>query len=179
MSNVTTLARPYAKAVLDLARQGGTPLGDWQQRLDLLAALVSYPPIRQAIEDPRQTAEQSRQLIIDALGPELAPEGINLVSLLIENGRLSLAPQIAELYAAMRAEAEGTVDAEVVSATELDADQKGRIAEALSRRLGRRVKLTTRIDETLMGGAVIRAGDLVIDGSVRSQLERLSRALVH
>lgn len=179
MSDVTTLARPYAKAVLDLARESGTPLGEWQQRLDLLAALVGYPPIQRAIDNPRQTAEQSRQLIIDALGPELALEGINLVSLLIENGRLSLAPQIAELYGAMRAEAEGSVDAEVVTATGLDTNQQQRIVEALSRRLGRRVNLTTRIDETLVGGAVIRAGDLVIDGSVRSQLERLSRALVH
>ncbi|MES1992705.1 MAG: F0F1 ATP synthase subunit delta [Pseudomonadota bacterium] len=179
MSEVTTLARPYAKAVLDLAQQSGAALSNWQQRLDLLAALVSYPPIRTAIENPRQTAEQSRQLIISALGPELGPEGINLVSLLIENHRLSLAPQIAELYGALRTEAEGSVDAEVVTATGLDTNQQQRIVEALSRRLGRRVNLTTRIDESLVGGAVIRAGDLVIDGSVRSQLERLSRALVH
>jgi len=179
MSEVTTLARPYAKAVLDLAQQSGAALSEWQQRLDLLAALVSYPPIRTAIDNPLQTAEQSRQLIIDALGPELGPEGINLVSLLIENGRLLLTPQIAELYGAMRTEAEGSVDAEVTTATPMDADQQRRISEALSRRLGRRVNLTSRVDASLVGGAVIRAGDLVIDGSVRSQLERLSRALVH
>ena len=179
MSEVTTLARPYAKAVLDLAQQSGAALSEWQQRLDLLAALVSYPPIRAVIDNPLQTAEQKRQLIIDALGPELGPEGISLVSLLIENGRLLLAPQIAELYGAMRAEAEGSVDAEVTTATPMDADQQQRISEALSRRLGRRVNLSSRVDASLVGGAVIRAGDLVIDGSVRSQLERLSRALVH
>lgn len=179
MSESTTVARPYAKAVLDLARQQGSSLSEWQQRLDLLAALVGYQPIRDAIENPRQTAEQSLQLIIAALGPELGTEGINLVSLLIENRRLSLAPQIAEIYSSLRTEAEGAVDAEVVTAKWMDFQQQERIIEALSRRLGRRVNLTTRIDESLVGGAVIRAGDLVIDGSVRSQMERLSRALVH
>ena len=179
MSDVSTLIRPYAKAVLDLALQPGGSLADWQQRLDLLAALVEYPAIREALENPLQTAEQSRQLIVDAIGPELGWEGINLVSLLIENRRLLLAPQIAAVYAALRTEAEGAVDVDVVSAVPLDNDQQWRIIESLARRLGRRINLKTRIDESLVGGAIIRAGDLVIDGSVRSQLERLSRALVH
>ena len=179
MSDVTTMARPYAKAVIDLARESGESLADWQNRLDLLAALVIYPPIRQALENPRQTADQHRQLISDALGPELGPQGINLVSLLVENGRLLLAPQIAEVFSALRAEAEGSVDAEIVTAVALDPEQERRIVDSLAKRLGRRINLKTRIDDSLVGGAIIRAGDLVIDGSVRSQLERLSRALIH
>lgn len=179
MSDISSLVRPYAKAVLDLAQESGEPLAQWQQRLDLLAAVVEYGPIRQALENPRQTSEQHRQLIIDAIGPELGPQGINLVRLLVENRRLLLAPQLASVYAALRTEAEGAADAEVVSAVALDEDQQRRIAESLARRLGRRINLKTRVDETLVGGVIIRAGDLVIDGSVRSQLERLSRALVH
>ena len=88
-------------------------------------------------------------------------------------------PEIAALYQFYRAKAQGTVDAELVSAQEVSNDQVNAIAASLSKRLGKKVSLTTRIDETLIGGAIVRAGDMVIDGSIRGRLEKLSTTLAN
>ena len=105
--------------------------------------------------------------------------GRNFLKALAENRRLALLPQIAAQFEALRAEVEGVVDVEVIAAREIAAPQQKKLEAALAKRLGREVRMHTRIDETLLGGAIVRAGDLVIDGSLKGRLERLGSALTN
>ena len=105
--------------------------------------------------------------------------GKNLLSLLVENRRLNTAPAIAEQYEALRAAAENRVDVDVVSASELSQAQQDKLSAALAKRLGRDVRLSCSVDAELLGGAVLKAGDLVIDGSLKADLQRLASAVTH
>jgi len=176
MAELTTVARPYAQAVFDRAQQTGR-LADWSGMLQFAAAVAVDPAMRDAIEGARLTRTQLAQLFIEVAGDRLDDEGRNLVRLLAENRRMGLLVEIAAVYEVLRAEAESTVQAQMVSAFPLSDDQKERIAESLKQRLGRNVTLTAEIDDSLIGGAIIHAGDLVIDGSVRGKLDRLAGAM--
>lgn len=177
MAEITTIARPYAQAVFATAKEQGK-LKDWSDMLQLAAAVASHPEVAVAVDSPRLDKAQRGQLIIDICGDKLDAGGKNLLRVLAENGRLSLLPEIAALYEAERAAAESRITAEVISATALSDTQKHAIASALKKRLGREVALKCQVDETLLGGAVIRAGDMVIDGSVTGKLNKLSAALL-
>jgi F-type H+-transporting ATPase subunit delta len=176
MAEISTLARPYAQAVFDLAQQGKT-LTQWSDTLKLLASITSDGRMQAAIGNPRLTKAQLSGLLVDVAGAQLSETARNFVGLLVENGRLALLPAIAEQFEALRAEAEATMTAEVTSAFELSATQRSELAAALKKRTGREVTIVSRIDADLLGGAVIRAGDLVIDGSVAGQLTKLAGRL--
>ena len=178
MAELTTIARPYAQAVFKLAREAGR-LDAWAETLELLATIASDPEMARLIDSPRLTTEELAQLIIDIAGDRLDAQGRNLVRVLAENRRLGLLAEIRRLYQALKTEAEGRVHAELVTARPASEAQKARVLEALKRRFGREVELDCKVDESLVGGAVIRAGDLVIDGSVRGKLARLATALSH
>jgi len=176
MAETATLARPYAQAVFELA-QRDDEFSAWSQRLALLLQVVAHPDLEALLGNPRVTRSQVVAVITDACGDGLGESGANLVRLLSENARLSIAPEIAAEFERMRAEAERVIEVEVRSATELSEERKTALGEALGRRLERQVKLHCEVDPGLVGGAVIRAGDLVIDGSVRAQLQQLAYAL--
>jgi F-type H+-transporting ATPase subunit delta len=176
MAENITIARPYAQAVFDLAREKNT-FDEWSRVLELLSVVVADPQMAKVIGNPGVSSETLANLIIEVCGNALTEHGRSLVRTLAENRRLQLLPEMRALYEAMRAEAEQLVQAEVVSAFPLTEEQKKGIASALSRRLGRQVQLTCETDEALIGGAVIRAGDLVIDGSVAAHVNRLASAL--
>jgi len=178
MAEKITIARPYAQAVFDLAREQGD-FKRWSEMLNLVAEVVAHPDMARLIDDPRVTREQLIGLLLVICDKGLDEAGRNLVRLLAENHRLEMAPEITALYEIERATAEGTVRAEIISASTLTDDQRSDIAAALKRRLGREVTLEARVDDTLLGGAIIRAGDLVIDGSVAGKLERLGGELLH
>ncbi|MFP4647785.1 MAG: F0F1 ATP synthase subunit delta [Halorhodospira sp.] len=178
MAERSTLARPYARAVFELAGDDAAEREAWSRRLAAVAEVVQVPQLASLLTHPRVTPEQLVAIICDAVS-DLGDRGRNLIRLLAENRRLQYAPEIARGYEQLRAEAEGILDVEVLSAQELDEAQRGRLTEALQKRFGREVRLQTRVDESLIGGAVIRAGDTTIDGSVQGQLARLSSALVH
>ncbi len=178
MAELTTLARPYARAVFDLTSDDASR-SKWSEQLAMLTGVVSHDEMRTLVGNPRIEADELVELVCKAIGKGLGDESRNLVRLLVANRRLALLPRIAEIYEQLRAEAEHVIDAEVVSAAPLDKAQQDKIASALGKRLGREVRLHCREDEEVLGGVIIRAGDLVIDGSVRGQLERLSGALVH
>lgn len=177
MAEATSLARPYAKAVFELAQEKGA-FNDWSERLQALAQVTENETVRQAIATPSVDKKQLVDAILAAAGSE-GEETRNLVALLAENGRLTAVSEMAEQFDALRAEAEKITQAEVVSATELSDSQRDAIAARLKEKLGTEVTLTTSIDESLIGGAIVRAGDLVIDGSVRAKLERLASSLTH
>lgn len=170
-----TIARPYAQAVFELARDRDA-LAAWSERLELLAVVVSDPDMARLLGNPHIPAERLAELIGDICGDALG-DGGPLVRLLAENRRLALLPELRLHFEAYRAEAEKIVHADVTSAFPLSAGQRDRIAAALRKRLGREVELSYTTDESLIGGAVIRAGDLVIDGSVAAHVDRLASTL--
>ena len=178
MAEKTTVARPYAQAVFDLARsQGGSGLQAWSDMLQLAASVAADAQMQSLIGDPRIRKEQLVQLVLDVCGKNLDAAGQNFIKLLVENRRLNVLPEIAAHYEAQRAEAEGTLQAQVTSAFPLSEEQQAKIAGALKTRLGRNINVTANVDQSLLGGIIIRAGDMVIDGSARGQLANLATAL--
>ena len=176
MTERTTLARPYAEAVFRLAHERKT-LKSWSEMLQLAAAVAVDPQVAALTDNPRVARERFIAFFLDVCGKKLDKDAANFIRLLSENHRLVLLPEIAALYEALRAQAEGRVEAEVVSASAVSAAQLKDIAAALKKRLGRDIDLSTRIDSALIGGIVIRAGDLVIDGSVQGKLRALATHL--
>jgi F-type H+-transporting ATPase subunit delta len=178
MAETITVARPYAQAAFLYAEEQHA-LGDWSDMLALLAAVAADRTVADLIESPQLTEKQQADLIIDICGDRLNDKCANFVRVLAVNRRLGLLPDIAALYEIQRQQAEGVVKAELVSAYPATAEQQARIIESLRRRLGKEIELQCSTDSTLLGGAIIRAGDLVIDGSVKGKLQRLGSMLTH
>ena len=173
MSQALTLARPYARAAFLMAREAGA-LAPWSQALAFSARIAADPQAAGVLGHPSLTRDQAVALLSPQA--ELAGFG-DYLSLLADNRRLVLLPEIAGLFEELRAEAERVVRAKVTSAMALPDNELEGIRAALRKRFGREVELETAIDEALIGGAVIDAGDVVIDGSLRGKLARLQGAL--
>lgn len=176
MSDFTTAARPYAKAVFELARDAGN-YAKWSEQLALIATVASDAQMRVALDAPGLSNDRRAQMIISVCGEHIDQLACNFLQVIAENARLPLLVDIAALYEVYRAAAEEVTEATVVSARELGDQQQAAIIAALSKRLGGQVNLHCQIDESLLGGAVIRAGDMVIDGSVRGRLDKLAYQL--
>jgi len=176
MSEAVTVARPYALAAFDEARKLGD-LKNWSDMLQSLAEAVVNAEVRAAITSPRVARSQLESLMLGLCGGKTSATGQNFIKLLVENQRLTLLPEITELFEVMRAEAEKRVDGVVTSAFDLNDTQKQKISTAMKNRMGREVRLSCKIDRNLLGGIIIRAGDKVIDGSARTQLSELANAL--
>ena len=177
MAEKTTIARPYAQAAFDLAKAAGDFKG-WSAMLQLVAMVTEEATMKDLIGNPSVQRDKLVGLIIDICGDTLNEAGSNFVRVLGENKRLNVVTEIAALYELQRAEAEKSIDAQVVSAFKLSDAQIATLSAALKKRLGRDVKLVAKIDESIIGGAIVQAGDLVIDGSVTGQLNKLSHALM-
>jgi F-type H+-transporting ATPase subunit delta len=173
---LTTIARPYAEAVFDRAKETGQ-LEAWSGALGLLAAVATDPQVAPQIANPNVPRERIRDLLIQVGGDTLPGEVANLVRLLADNGRLAAIPEIAELFEARREADQGVRQVQVRSAFPLAEAERQAIAAAMARRLGAQVELAVEEDPALIGGVEIRAGDLVIDDSVRGKLKQLAHAL--
>jgi F-type H+-transporting ATPase subunit delta len=171
-----TIARPYAKAAFQYARDANA-FAEWSRGLQTLAEIVADPRVAQLAKIPSLTAADLADLVIDVAQAKLDAGMQNFVRVLAENHRLLLLPEIAAHYEQFRAAVENTVDVEVTSAVPLNEAQAQKLKQALSTRLKRQVHMRTAVDSTLLGGAVVRAGDLVIDGSLQGRLERLATEL--
>jgi F-type H+-transporting ATPase subunit delta len=176
MQDTGELARPYAIAAFERARDAGE-LAAWADMLQSLETIVRDPLMAGLIANPRVKRDRLADLVVDVAGKRLTRPGQNLVRLLAENGRLGLAPDVARIFDEERSRHEGRSEVTVISAFELDEGEKRRIAEAMGKRLGTSVDLAVEVDRDLIGGVVIRAGDLVIDASLRGRLRQLSQAL--
>jgi len=176
VSELTTAARPYARAAFDYASSHGET-DQWAEMLGFCGAVAADATMKAALDQPSLNGQQSADLFNEVCADKLDEHGKNFIKVLAENDRISLLPDIAVLYHHYQAEAEGTVDAQLISALEVSDQQVEAISASLAKRLGKNISMTTSIDETLIGGAVIRAGDMVIDGSVRGRLEKLSNTL--
>ena len=178
MAELSTLARPYAKAAFEYAG-GENALDAWMKELQLVAAVVAEPAVETLLADPSLTTDSQAQTLIDLCGDELGDSRQRFIHVLAENRRIGLAPEILALFAQFKAQREQSVDVEMVSAFDMPEEVRARIAEALGKRLEREVVVTTNTDSSLLGGVLIRAGDLVIDGSVRGRLNKLAEALTN
>ncbi len=178
MAEKSTLARPYAQAIFELA-QSQRVLPAWSEHLQRLALAVNDLNVRRLIVSPRVTDDQRVAIIAEVAGNRPGDKVVGLLRVLARNRRLGVLPEIAALYEKLRAEAERSLEAEVVSAFDITEEQKRQLAAALKKRLDREVSLTCRTDASLIGGAIVRAGDLVIDGSVTGKLGKLAVALSH
>jgi len=176
MSDFTTVARPYANAVYDTASETSA-LDSWSDALANLAAVISDVQMSDLLDNPEISKVQKGELILQILGDKLNQQQQNLVKLMAENGRLMLMHDIVEQFEAARAKAENKIEAEVVSAFELSAEQTGELVNTLKNKFGCDVTLTTTIDESLIGGVIIKAGDTIIDASMKSQLDSLALSL--
>ena len=175
MSQSTTLARPYARALFLLAKQENA-LNAYSSQLAFSAQAAVLPDVAGLLGDPRIGADA----LLDLLSHPESNEGMRrFLAVLSENGRLSLLPEILALFEALRAESEHVVKARITSATPLSAESLRTLTEALKKRFGSDVDVQTAVDAALIGGAVIDAGDVVIDGSVRNKLSRLNASLVN
>jgi F-type H+-transporting ATPase subunit delta len=176
MAEIATIARPYANAVFELAKRKRA-LDGWSRELAVLAAVAAEPSIRDVIDSPAATSLQKANALARVCGEDLSREGKQFLQVLAGNKRLHLLAEISVQFEELRAQEEALLDVEVVSAFALDDAEQKRITEALARRFEREIVLTSRVDESLLGGVIIRAGDTVIDGSVRGKLEKLSETL--
>ncbi len=181
MAERYTLARPYAEAAFELAQaSGGDALSQWSDALAALSAIVADESVSKLMNNPRVSDKVLADAIIETGSSDFfSAETRNFVRLLIDNGRLSLAPEIAGLFETERAAAEDRLDIEVTSAVELSEAQREAFGQALEKRFDRKVSMSFAQDDSVIGGVVIRAGDLVIDGSLTAQLARMRQSLAH
>jgi len=176
MIEPTTLARPYARAAFEHARAAGH-LAAWQTALSELAAITADPKVAAAMRDPNQTAAQ-RAMTLSGLAGEAVPSAVaNLLAIMADNGRLALLPEVAMLFDQLKQAVESTVAVHVTSAYPLSDAETQQLADTMQEKLARSITLTSETDPSLLGGALIRADDLVIDGSVRGRLNKLAGTL--
>ncbi len=178
MAERQTLARPYAEAVFKLAQEQDR-LQDWSDTLGFMAVVMADKAMRGVLDQPEIENDRFVALIKDICAGRMDEQAENLLQLLLENNRLSLFAEIVSLFDSFKADAERTVEVEVLSAFALDAGQQKSIAAAMEKKLGCAVTLQLKEDDSLMGGIVIRAGDLVIDGSAKGYLGELATHLTH
>lgn len=187
MADNNTIARPYADAIFSYAQESGE-LGAWSEALALARPIMADGQVNSFLSRPALTDQQRLELLTGLFaatgdaGSLLGggdKHGLNFLRLLIENDRVKVLPEISQHFEARKADVENTVDVTVTSAVPLNDSQTKEITEALKKRLGRDVRLQTEVDENLIGGAVISAGDVVIDGSLRARLDGLTTALIN
>lgn len=180
MAEAATIARPYAKAAFMAARDAKA-LPAWSEALQKSSGLVADATIADLLTNPKLTPDEIVSMFAGLGGAAAAGDfdshWQNFIRLLGENKRLEVLPEIAAQYEMLRAQYENELDVQVTSAVPMNAGQQAKLAAALKKRFKRDVRITSGVDPTLLGGAVIRAGDLVIDGSINGRLQRLASEL--
>jgi len=178
MAELTTLARPYAKAAFEYADNAGT-LDSWSKTLSELSLVVNDSKVANLLSNPLNTTDQNTEVLTRLMGDDLDAKMKNFVSNLSANKRLALLGEISALFDLMKANREQTLDVKIQTAYELTDAQKSTLSETLSGNLKRQVALEVEADESLIGGVLIHAGDTLIDGSVKGRLAKLTDAIAH
>lgn len=176
MAESITIARPYAKAAFQAAKESEA-LTAWSEMLAYASAVAVDEEMAKLLDHPALTSEQKAQFFIDVCGDNLTSEGKNFIFVLSEHNRLGLVSDIAELFEIYKAQLERSIDVKVESAFELSDAQSEKLAQALSKKLDRKVVIESQVNQALIGGVIIRANDLVIDASVRGKIAKLAEAI--
>lgn len=169
---LSTIARPYAKAAFEYALEK-SDLASWEAMLKVAAEIAQDETMLKMLHSPKVTHKELVSIFCEILGNRLDKEKKNFIELLAQYERLNALPEIVELFSAAQAQYEKTMDVELISAIPLEAQSQQKFIEALTKRLKRKVTLRCEVDPKLLGGALVRAGDMVIDGSIRGKLNRL------
>ena len=177
MEGVSALSRPYGLAAFKQAREEGS-IKEWSEMLQLLVLIMQDATMRGLIANPKVNDEQLAGLVIDVAGDGLSETGRNLVRIVAENERLGEMAGIAAVFEEERDRVEGRSHVEVTSAFELSDSQQQSIGASMSKRLGTEVDVSVTVDKSLIGGVIIRAGDTVIDASLRGRLSQLGQSLM-
>ena len=175
MAELSTLARPYAKAAFEYALEAGDLQG-WSDSLGTASSVAKQSTVDQLLSSPSSTSAEQAAALTGICGESLNSAVKNFICILSENRRLKLLPQIAQQFEIMKANQEKAIEVDVASAQPLDEEQQEKLTEALSKKLERKVNMQVSLDKSLLGGAVIRAGDTVIDGSIRGRLTKLAES---
>ena len=173
MLEKATIARPYANAAFDQAIEEGK-LAEWSEMLHLLSAIISDENMSGVINNPKLSSDGLYQFIIDIAGDKLTQSAKNFIRILIDAERIGLASEVFNIFEQKKAAAEGISEVDVISAYPLDDAQVSSISESISKRLGKKIDVNTEEDKDLIGGVIIRAGDSVIDASLRGRLKELN-----
>ena len=176
MAELATLARPYAEAVFKRAKETSSA-SVWADALQFLAQVVAEPKLVQLMGNPKVAMDSKINLILDICQDQLQDEAKNLVKILVLNGKLQLLPTIAEQFEGYKAEDEGYANVELVSAYALSKAEQTKYVAMLEKFLNKKVNATVSVDNSLIGGILAKAGDKVIDGSIRGQLKQLAKRL--
>jgi F-type H+-transporting ATPase subunit delta len=176
MAELSTLARPYAKAAFSAAVDGGD-IAAWSTALQTLAVISSTDVVAELIVSPSVSALEKAKTIASVAGDDCNEGASNLLEVLAENGRFALLPEISAQFDLLKADHEKSADVVVTSAFELSDAQQKTLTEKLTTKLAREVNLTVNVDSALIGGVIVKAGDLVIDDSVRGKLSKLADAM--
>ena len=176
MSELTTTARPYARAVFEMASES-KDLAGWSELLAFMGAMAANEDVQTLLASPKMTKQSGADAFIALCDKKLNDKAESLVRMLAENDRLSLLPEMRAIYESLKNEVEGLLEAHVVAAKKLTKAEESSIAAALKKRFGRDVKLKVSVDESLLGGAIIRAGDLVMDGSLKGRLNKMTTVM--
>ena len=185
MADNNTIARPYAQAIFDIAQESGE-IDKWANSLEHGKAILADDQLLEFLSKPSLSSEQ-KFTFITSIFAEIPDEkmifsgnhnaGSNFIKLLIENSRIAVFPEIAQHFTALKSNIENSVNVTVTSASPLSDEQKSQIGKALKKRFDSEIFIQTEIDESLVGGAIIRAGDVVIDGSLKASLKGLANAI--
>ena len=176
MSEQATLARPYAAAVFKRAKETDAT-ATWSQSLAFMSAVLKNEDISVVIDNPKVNKERLSALMLDICQEHINEENGNFLKLLVHNNRLMLLPVIAKLFEAYKAEDEGYVEVEVFTAYVLSKDAKQNFTATLEKTLGKKILMNVAVDKSLIGGVLVRAGDRVIDGSIKGRLQHMQKAL--
>ena len=176
MAEAVTIARPYAVAVFRLAKEKNT-LAKWSEMLGFASAVAADAQIRAIIEDPKLASADVERLFLSVSGDQLDETAQNLIKLLVEYGRLALLPEVAAAFETLKAQDEGTLEAEITAAAKLSDAQVKTLVSQLQIKFGKKVEATVNLDPEIIGGIKIVVGDTVIDASVRGRLQELAYTL--
>lgn len=176
MAESITIARPYAEALFKLAQEKKT-LSSWSDMLSSMSAVVEQEQIKALIDNPQIPSVKLHEIILAVLGKKLTDDGERLVSLLIENSRLTILPDLKALYDQLRAQYESVLDAEIESAFSLESSQVNKLIAMLESKFNKKVNAQVRVNSDLIGGVRISIGDQVIDSSVNGKLKAMAAAL--
>ncbi len=181
MSDFDTVARPYAKAIFELASEESS-LQHWGDSLQVAAVIASDVDMQAMFQLPSMLANEHCELFLSVVSavkdaPKMSADFKNLIALLAQNNRLAALPSIAIAFESLKREAEGKIEVVVRTAQKLSEKQQTAMAKSLAKKLGKEINITTEMDESLIAGAIIRAGDMVIDGSARGRLDKLTTVL--
>lgn len=176
MSELATLARPYASAVFKRAKETAATV-KWSENLALMSAVMASEDMAVVVSNPKVKKDRLAALVLDVCHGHIDEEGTNFLRLLLQNNRLALLSSIAKQFEELKAEDEGYVDVEVLTAFAFTKEAQQKFAATLEKTLSKKVHMNVTVDKSLIGGVLVRAGDRVIDGSIRGQLQHLQKAL--